>query len=48
MDTKERKEADGGVVNQGKPMDMSTSEYNRHQGSDGFSKNGGHGDGFAK
>lgn len=48
MDSKERKEADGGVVNQGKEIDMKTLEYNRTQGSDGFSRNGGRGNGFAK
>lgn len=43
---KERTEADGGDVTSGKPIDMKATEYNRLQGSDGFSKNGGHGNGF--
>lgn len=38
FEKKESNEANGGVVNQGKPIDMSTTEYNRLQGSDGFSK----------
>jgi hypothetical protein len=33
--------ANGGDITNCKKMDMSTTEYNRKCGSDGFSKNGG-------
>lgn len=38
FEKKESNEANGGEVNKCKPMDMSTCEYDRHCGSDGFSK----------
>lgn len=41
FERKERGEADGGVVNEGKKVDMTYTEYSRANGSDGFSKNGG-------
>ena len=43
MDTKYREKSDGGDVTQGEHNSKLTeyTEYNRHKGSDGFSKNGG-------
>lgn len=48
FEKKESPEANGGDVTKGTPINMSTSEYNRQQGSDGFSKTGGAGNGFSK